>query len=115
MSEVMLLAALLLQAASPDATPLLDVEQNRQQCALAEQRLATFLADWQGQLSRRIRKRRDMLRFQEISAKIAQPHLDDIRLSIQDGDPGWVCDRIAEQGINDLKRDAIRPIFGDES
>ena len=110
----MMFAALLLQAALPGEPTVLDVEANRYTCQLAEYRLARFLHQWQTQLTRRITNRRHMLRFRQISDQIARPHLDGIRGSMRDGDPGWVCDRIAQQGIDTLRRDAIRPIFGDE-
>lgn len=110
---MVMIAALLLQAAAIPAPPA-DADQHRYQCQLAEQRLAQFSAEWQARLTRQIRKRRDMLRFRQISEQIAQPYLEDVRVAMQEGDPGWVCDRIAQQGIDVLKRDAIQPIFGDE-
>lgn len=109
----MIIAALLLQVAIAD-DPISDVEQNRHQCQLAEYRLARFSAELQARLTRQIKKRRDMLRFRQVSEAIARPYLEDVRVSTRDGDPGWVCDGIARQGIEVLRRDAIRPIFGDE-
>lgn len=104
----MILAILLLQAAP------VEPEQNRYACQLALHRLTIFSAEFHARLARRIVNRRHMLKFQRTSELIARPYLEDIRESIQDGDPAWVCNRIADQGIDRLKRDAIRPIFGDE-
>jgi hypothetical protein len=103
-----MLLAFLLQVAAPSAV------DDQAGCRLAEQRLASFTEQFQERLARQIRNRRHMTEFQRRTGLIAAPYLNDLRDSIRDGDPVWVCDRIAQQGIDILTRNAIQPIFGNE-
>jgi predicted RNA-binding protein with PUA domain len=102
----MIFALLLLQAAAADP------EQDRYGCQLAEHRLLTLSSEYQAMIARRIIDPKDMVEFQRKGRAILAPYVNDVRDSIRDGDPAWVCDQIAKQATETLTRDAIRPIFG---
>lgn len=102
----MLLALLLIQSGS------LDLEQSRYGCRLAEHRLLTQLTEYQALIARQFTGSRKVRKLQQRGEAVLRPHIVDVRDSIQDGDPAWVCDKIADQAVDELNQQVIGRLFG---
>jgi hypothetical protein len=102
----MFFALLMLQAISPDP------EQNRYACRLAEHRLLVQLTEYQALIARQFVRPRKVRRLQQRGEAVLRPYIVDVRDSIQDGDPAWVCDRIADRASDELNREVIGRLFG---